>query len=152
METAKEALVQNGELVPVLFIFGRKTSLMAGIMLPKTAQQRRGLFYLLGLAFADVEPLRLVLVVDAYVRLKKAQEGIFAGSFADDPEARECIMVSEASVDAPARFLYCTYTREPTLSGLKVTFDPIEELPPGQGVDFMLAAFFAGVKAKETAT
>ena len=148
---AKEMLRSDGELVSLLFVFGKRKSFAAGVQMPPTASVRRARFFKIGQEAATAEPQQVILLVDAYFKAQPSEDAEWpTRSLADDPEAKECILVTEMRVDGSTQGLLCTYERHPLLSGLQVEFGPDEILEPEQGMNFLLEAFFQGVKAAQS--
>lgn len=142
MEAAKQNLREHAELLPVVLIEAADgtESLLGLEQQGRTAEIRRLLMFALGREFADLRPVAVTSVLDAFMR-RGATESI-SGSFADDPEAQECLVVARLTHLGESVTLLCAYERRPTLDGLEVEFGPVEELA---GPEFpLLAAFFKG--------
>jgi hypothetical protein len=147
LNKAKRTVRESGGLAPMLFVFGKQEDFAAFVQMPKTAEERRALFYHIGRELgAKVKPRRAVLLVEAYCL--KPKDGIIPpGSMADNPDAEECLMASEQTADGKSRGLMCTFERIPRLSGTRYEFGQDEVLQTDAGQNFLLEAFFAGAKA-----
>ena len=142
MNAAKVKLRRSGSLEPLLLIEGRKNLAVAIPELPPTSDQRRALMYVMGRQFAYLKPWRLTAVMDAYIKISDLGEPVsMEGSLIDDPRAKDCVIVAELTRQGQSRLLVCTYERVPTLRGLHLNFDQVQE-PPGEGEFYLLEAFF----------
>ncbi len=144
MKAAQARLRETGALEPVLLIEGNRNVevLLAG--LPSTPDARRAFFYALGHRYAGLHPWRLTSVMDAYLRLREPDEELqVTGSLIDDPKAKDCIIVASLTRAGDSRLLLAPYERAPTLSGVRITFEPAQS-PEGQAEFYSLQAFFDG--------
>ncbi len=141
METAKANLRRDGELVPVLFVEGRRNAMVAIREMAATSDGRAEILRAAGTAFSADQPTRITAVMDAYLGADVPK----TGSLADDPEATECVVVSSLDARGRARMLVCSYERIPTLERLEFEFGEVREMDEGARL-FLLEAFFEGVR------
>lgn len=141
MAAAKQNLREHGELLPVVLIEGEDEELVVGIKQQgRTAEIRRLMMFALGREFADHRPAAVTSVLDAFMRRGESESN--AGSLADDPDARECLVVARLTRQGECGTLLCPYERHATLEGLEVDFGRVEEFA---GPEFpLLEAFFLG--------
>ena len=144
MQEAKGKLAASGALLPLLLVEGRERLLVGIGTMPPTAEQRRLLFFALGRRLAESRPRRAIAVMDAYLKVDSAGADLPGGSLADDPAARDCIVVASLDRQGRSRVLVCPYERRPRLEGLEVEFATVQALPSASEV-FLLKAFFEGV-------
>ncbi|MCC6958511.1 MAG: hypothetical protein IT301_01570 [Dehalococcoidia bacterium] len=141
LEGAKKNLIEHGELLPVLLVEGADGEVLVGLENPgATAKLRQLVLFGVGQQFAEMKPSAVVSVADAYMR--RGADAPISESFADDPAARDCLIVARLTSEAECVALLCPYDRRPTLDGLDLKFSDVEEM---QMPEFpALTAFFAG--------
>jgi len=145
MRTARDNLVRSGDLVPVLFVRGKKPVIVAFQDMPGTSDERRVAFHALGRRLAHLKPQRVIAVVDAYYKSSDIELPL-ERSLADDPAAEECIIVASLDRRGRSRAMVWPYERHPTLEGLEFDFKPVVQLR-GKAEIYLLEAFFEGVAA-----
>lgn len=142
LEHAKVELQEAGDLMPVVLVEGRESAIVGIADMPGTADERAALFRAMGYKLAPLLPQIVIAVIDSYAKVgEKTTE-----SLADDPEARDCILVAALGLDGNAAVVMQPYEREPTLQGLEIVWRQPEWLD--KDVDpYILIAFFEGVKS-----
>jgi hypothetical protein len=141
LEGAKKNLLEHGALLPVLLVEGEDGEVLVGLEKPgATAEMRRLVMFGVGTQFTDMKPAAVISVSDAYMR--RGTDAPVGESFADDPAARDCVVVARLTRDGECVALIQPYDRKPTISGLDIRFSDVEEM---QMPEFpALTAFFAG--------
>lgn len=141
LEGARKNLVEHGEILPTLLIEGQDGEVLVGLEEPgRTAEVRRLVMFGLGRQFAEAEPSAVVSIADAFMR--RGATVPLSKSFADDPAARDCLIVARLTREGECVALLQSYDRRPTLNGLDIHFGDVEEL---QVPEFpALVAFFLG--------
>jgi hypothetical protein len=140
-ETAKGNLQHDGELLPVLFIEGDDNAIVGIRGLGRTSEERQTMLFLLGLRMASLNPQRVSMVTDAYI--KADTDGrLPIGSLADDPDAEECISVVSQDRKGRTRAVMVKYERYPTLEGTRIEMKDQEKLSKVE--PFLLMAFWRG--------
>ena len=142
---AMDDLQEDGELVPILLVDVDGGPVLVPLeRFGPTVVQRRERMLWLGSEFANrgQQPEQATLIADAYARrLQPGEEPVIHGSLADHPDASHCLTVTTRTADGAFSGRRYPYTREATLDGLKIAFDPPED---DAGTSTLLDAFFAG--------
>lgn len=142
-------LKEDGALTPILLVDvdGGPTLVPLEEFGPTSVERQQTMAWL-GSEFTKrhAVPRQATLIADAYARrLQPGEPAVIHGTLADHPDATHCLTISTRTAEGIFSGKRYPYTREATLEGLKIEFDPPEE---DAGTSALLDAFFAGATKK----
>lgn len=165
LDAAKKNLEEDGELLPILFldvfIDDVSKAMLIGLdQFGPTTDDKCKTLYNLGLAIRSkdvftVDQIRATyFVADSYTRSAMSKEELDnrkpTDSFADDPKAKEAIVVSVTTNGKDIRPIVIPYTREIRMEGTKFHFadeaeDPFKKMGVGDVESPLMEALYDGL-------